>query len=355
MAFSDKLINWYRHNKRDLPWRNVKDPYIIWLSEIILQQTRVNQGLPYFRQFVGAFPDVFALAAATPQKVLRLWQGLGYYTRARNMHETAQKIAYEYNGHFPQSYHELLKLKGVGKYTAAAIASFSFHEDIAVLDGNVARVIARIYGISEDISDNSGKKLIEKQVNTLLPRGQSPDFNQGMMEFGATFCVPVNPSCENCIFNDICYAYQNQMQHRLPVKAKKAKVKVRYFNYLVFREGDALYLKQRTNNDIWKGLFDFHLIETPKAYSADEVLNHFYKQYPLQQHLPLIYESACYKHQLTHQKILAKFIVLNAEGKHKNIDKLFAEFELFKYTENQLHNLPKPILINKFLNNYYFF
>ncbi len=239
MDFSNTLINWYLQNKRELPWRNTKNPYYIWLSEIILQQTRVAQGLPYYLNFITTFPTVKALANTSEEEVLKLWQGLGYYSRARNLHATAKHISAELNGIFPNNYADLLKLKGVGEYTAAAIASFSYNEDIAVVDGNVFRVLSRFFGVESDISDNKTRKEFQSLANSILPKGKASDFNQAIMEFGAIQCVPKSPNCSDCIFNTNCYALQKNKVGELPVKTKKIKIKNRFLNYIIVKDSNA--------------------------------------------------------------------------------------------------------------------
>ena len=210
MKFSNSLIQWYLQNKRDLPWRNSTNPYHIWLSEIMLQQTRVAQGLPFFLRFTEAFPTVFDLANADEEQVLKLWQGLGYYSRARNLHKTAQFIALELNGIFPATYNDLLKLKGVGEYTAAAIASFVYNENVPVVDGNVFRVLSRYFDVETDIASTGAKKEFTQLASELLPKGKANVFNQAIMEFGALQCVPKNPDCSNCVLNDSCIALQKK-------------------------------------------------------------------------------------------------------------------------------------------------
>src|SRR5690554_3639789 len=231
-VFAKKLIRWYLQNKRDLPWRKSKDAYLIWLSEIILQQTRVAQGLPYYNKFVSLFPTVFDLAKASEEQGLMVWQGLGYYSRARNLHHTARYIAENHQGVFPKTYTELIKLKGVGNYTAAAIASFSYEEPVAVLDGNVYRVLSRYFGIQTDISSSKAKKEFQLLANQMLEAKHPSLFNQAIMEFGALQCVPKSPNCEICVLNDSCVALQEKKVEELPVKLKKTKVTQRHLNYL---------------------------------------------------------------------------------------------------------------------------
>ena len=259
--FSKKVVEWYRLNQRSLPWRETKDPFHIWLSEIILQQTRVNQGLPYYEKFIEAFPSVDKLAAASEQKVLRLWQGLGYYTRARNLHKCAKMIVNSYGGSFPASYNELLLLPGIGAYTAAAIASISFNESVAVVDGNVYRVLSRVFGISTEINSPKGKKEFFELANQLIDKKNPAMFNQAVMEFGALFCKPVNPSCESCTFKASCFAYNNNLVASLPVKKKNKPARRRYFYYFVIQSGKSLLMSKRGKKDIWEGLYDFYLLE----------------------------------------------------------------------------------------------
>lgn len=272
MEFSKSLINWYLQNKRDLPWRKSVNPYHIWLSEIMLQQTRVAQGLPFFLRFIDAFPTVFDLAAAHEEQVLKLWQGLGYYSRARNLHATAKHIANELDGKFPETYSELLNLKGVGEYTAAAIASIAYGEAVPVVDGNVFRVLARYYGISSDISAQASKKEFAAVAASLLPAGHASSFNQAMMEFGALQCVPKSPNCPRCVFSSNCVAFQTGQVASLPVKLAKTKVISRFFNYLIVKDGAGnTIINKRTAKGIWHNLYEFPLMETDCNATSQEV------------------------------------------------------------------------------------
>ena len=263
LNFSKKLIDWYLQNKRTLPWRSTSDPYYIWLSEIILQQTRVEQGTPYYFKFITAFPDIKSLADANEDVVLKLWQGLGYYSRARNLHATAKKVAYDLDGIFPTTYSEIIKLKGVGDYTASAIASICFNEVRAVVDGNVYRVLSRVFGIETPIDSTSGKKEFKDLAQKLIDIKDPATFNQAIMEFGATQCKPKNPYCLHCPFNTECVAFQQGKIERLPYKEGKIKVRDRYFNYLILitRDGKTV-LGKREEKGIWQGLFDFPLLES---------------------------------------------------------------------------------------------
>ena len=270
MNFHNILIKWYLQNKRDLPWRNTTNPYLIWLSEIMLQQTRVAQGMPYFFAFTKEFPTVFDLANAEEEKVLKLWQGLGYYSRARNLHKTAQYVANELNGVFPPVYKELLKLKGVGEYTAAAIASFSYNETVPVVDGNVFRVLSRYFDIESDIALPATKKEFTELAYELMPKDNPAIFNQAIMEFGALQCVPKNPDCSVCVFNESCMALQKKKVTVLPVKSKKLKVTNRFFNYLILEDvlGNTL-IQKRTSKGIWHNLYEFPLFETGEIVDFD--------------------------------------------------------------------------------------
>lgn len=245
-----------------MPWRGEKNPYYIWLSEVILQQTRVEQGLPYFEAFKKAFPTVKRLADAEEDKVMKLWQGLGYYSRARNLHFTAKHIAYERKGNFPSCFEELKKLKGVGDYTAAAIASFAFDEKRAVVDGNVIRVLARVFGIETPFDTTEGKKRFAQLAQELIDEKQPGVYNQAIMDFGSQVCVPHKPLCADCPLQKICFAKEKELVNDLPVRAKKTDIKHRYFNYLLIRSRNEILIQKRTGKDIWAGLYQLPLIES---------------------------------------------------------------------------------------------
>ncbi len=263
MEFSDRLIAWYEKNKRDLPWRTTSDSYRIWISEIILQQTRVNQGLDYYRRFIERFPDVAALAAADDDEVMRLWQGLGYYSRARNLLAAARQT----KGVFPVSYQDVRAMKGVGDYTAAAVCSIAYNMPYAVVDGNVYRVLSRYFGVSTPIDTTMGRKEFAELAQSLLDSRRPGIYNQAVMDFGALQCTPSSPDCRQCPFVDGCVAFGQGLVDRLPMKAKKAKMRVRYFNYLCVVSGNAVFLHKRMGNDIWKNLYEFPLVETGQPVS----------------------------------------------------------------------------------------
>jgi A/G-specific adenine glycosylase len=347
-TFSEKLLQWYPEFRRDLPWRNTHNPYYIWLSEVILQQTRVKQGLPYYEKFIENFPTIQDLAQADEQTVLRLWQGLGYYSRARNMHHTAQLIVNQLDSKFPASYQELLKLKGIGKYTAAAIASFAYNEAVGVLDGNVYRVLARTFGIATDIASTQGEKEFRALANSLVPAHNPADYNQAIMEFGAIQCTPQKPNCMFCPLLDGCVAYQSGQVNELPIKNLKIKTKERYFHYLIFKNThQQLAMKKREGKDIWSGLYDFYLLETAEKFiETEDLLHHAY--FPkIDANFALAKESAVYQHNLTHQKIFAKFW-------HFDLDAEVLGTHWQFYGKSEIDDLPKPILIANYLEKHFF-
>ncbi len=368
--FAFKLIRWYEENKRDLPWRHTRDPYLIWLSEIILQQTRVSQGLPYYLRFVEALPSVRDFAAAQEQDILRLWQGLGYYSRARNMHLTAKFVVGELDGQFPSTYAALLKLKGIGPYTAAAIASFASEEEVAVVDGNVYRVLARLFGLSDDIGSPKGQKKFAELASDLLPKGQSqlrPSvYNQAIMEFGATHCKPSAPNCPACPFQTSCFAFAHKQQAGLPIKVKKVKTKQRQIQYVVFGHQGRLLMKPRGSGDIWQGLYDFPLVEGEVGTNVPPVLRavlEIAQARPLQ-HLavpspvgdwPLrfVRGSGVYQHILTHQRLSATFLQVEIVDEHF-VHSLAEQLGAAPYWPDEIVALPKPILIVKYLEDSFF-
>lgn len=317
MRFSKALIQWYLQNKRDLPWRNDTNPYTIWLSEIMLQQTRVAQGLPYFLRFTKAFPTVFDLANADEEEVLKLWQGLGYYSRARNLHKTAKHIAFEFNGEFPKTYKELLHLKGIGEYTAAAIASFAYNENVPVVDGNVFRVLSRYFDVETDIASTGAKKEFTQLAAAVLPKGQANLFNQAIMEFGALQCVPKNPDCGICVFNDSCLALQKKKVAKLPIKSKKTKVTNRYFNYLVFfDENENTVISKRTEKGIWHNLYEFPLLETVSPETDETIIALLKNQNLIANEIQEIalYNPIEIRHKLSHQHLYIRFWKISVKG-----------------------------------------
>ncbi|MBA2613295.1 MAG: A/G-specific adenine glycosylase [Bacteroidetes bacterium] len=313
--FGRGLILWYKKNKRDLPWRHETDAYKIWLSEIILQQTQVVQGMGYYLRFIQKYPQVSQLAAANEDEVLKLWQGLGYYSRARNLHATAKVINSQYKGLFPTNYEDIRALKGIGDYTAAAISSFAYNLPFAVVDGNVYRILSRLFGIDTPIDSGQGKKEFQVLATQLLDKKEPALYNQAIMEFGSQYCKPTKPDCENCIFNAKCFAFKAARVSELPVKAKKTKVSNRFLNYVVLIDkNNKIYLNKRSANDIWKGLYEFYLIESEKEISSLQLLKHSKLKQMAGQKFSLLYTSKSYKHILSHQHLFAKFYVIKTES-----------------------------------------
>jgi A/G-specific adenine glycosylase len=301
MHFSDILINWYSKNKRELPWRITTNPYHVWLSEIILQQTRVAQGLSYYNKFIKNYPKIEDLANESEDNVLKLWQGLGYYSRARNLHATAKIVSYECNGVFPATYDEIIKLKGVGAYTAAAVSSFCYGGKKAVVDGNVYRVLSRYFGVNTPIDSTIGKKEFQELAQECLSSENPGEHNQAIMEFGALQCIP-SPNCEACPLSETCFAYVNSMVKDLPVKSKKIKVRDRYFNFFVISDHDSFYIQKRESKDIWQSLYQFPLKESEK-----EILSPLDLHQAILNHAVFFQVSEQFKHLLSHQRIYAKF------------------------------------------------
>ncbi|GAL73754.1 A/G-specific adenine glycosylase [Nonlabens ulvanivorans] len=344
MSFHQLLIKWYEIHKRDLPWRATQDPYRIWLSEVILQQTRVNQGLPYYENFVNTYPTVYQLAAAPQENVLKLWQGLGYYSRARNLHMAAQQVV-DMGGLFPDSYKELLKLKGVGDYTAAAIASFAYKEVVPVVDGNVYRVLSRIYGISTPINESAGIKEFKKLASQLIDHNQPDVYNQAIMEFGALQCLPRNPDCGTCPFSDDCIALSDNRIDELPVKIKKAKVKKLHHHYIVLQTPqDNTMLQERPQSGIWAGLFEFPFIESDGALLSVEFRDKLQQQEwwsgfrfreSVYNHDPII-------HKLSHRKIHAYFWIVEIDQEIEN-----------GITIQQAFQKPLHILMHRFMSSFW--
>ena len=342
----DTLINWYYENRRDLPWRHEPTPYQVWLSEVILQQTRVNQGWDYYLRFVEKWPTVADLAAATEEEVLKMWQGLGYYSRARNLHQCAKQVVEQYDGKFPADYEKLKKLKGVGNYTAAAIASIAFNLPHAVVDGNVYRVLSRLFDIETPTNNGEGQSVFAQTAETLLNRKQPSLHNQAMMEFGALQCTPKNPNCLLCPLQSQCLAFAHQTVMQRPVKLAKTKVTTRHFNYLVFRIQDKIYLHKRDTNDIWKNLYDFPCIESEKTMSVEEVLaSEEFRQLVGKQTFVVAKTSPVFTHKLTHRTILAQFIEINLSQELLRIETK----GLILTPERDLGNYPIPRLIDLYL------
>lgn len=332
--FSLSITNWYRQNKRKLPWRGVSDPYKIWLSEIILQQTRVEQGRAYYQKFIDHYPTVIDLANASEQEVLNDWQGLGYYSRARNLHFSAKYIRDELNGVFPKTYNEIIQLKGVGKYTAAAIASFAFNEPKAVVDGNVYRFLSRAFNVRTPIDSTQGQKDFQILADSLISDKNPGDHNQAMMEIGAMICTPTSPQCMFCPVMELCESRAKGTHLSLPVKSKKTKVRNRYFHYLVYTESNQTIIEQRTEKGIWQQLYQFPLVETETE-----------KWDQIPENCTSI--SASVVHKLSHQHIHAKFYTI--QGFPENLDGRFLTIN----TQN-IQDYPLPRIIDRYLEKHTF-
>ncbi|MGJ8683851.1 MAG: A/G-specific adenine glycosylase [Nonlabens sp.] len=344
MSFHKQLIKWYEVHKRDLPWRETQDPYRVWLSEVILQQTRVNQGLPYYERFVEAFPTVQELAAAPQEEVLKLWQGLGYYSRARNLHTAAQQVV-EMGGNFPDSYKKLLDLKGVGDYTAAAIASFCFKEAVPVVDGNVYRVLSRIYGISTPINETAGIKEFKNLAAQLLDKKVPHIYNQAIMEFGALQCVPKNPDCTVCPFQRSCVAFQDQRIEELPVKIKKTKVKNLHHHYIVLQTpNDRTILQERPQTGIWAGLYEFPFIESDGALLSVEFRDQLEEQewWSGVRFRESVFNQQPIIHKLSHRKVHAYFWIVEVDEELENSIPIADAFQK-----------PLHILMHRFMSSFW--
>ena len=343
----DTLINWYAENRRDLPWRHDPTPYQVWLSEIILQQTRVNQGMDYYLRFVERWPTVTDLAKASEEEVLKMWQGLGYYSRARNLHKCARQVVEQHGGQFPADFEQLKQLQGIGGYTAAAIASIAFNLPHAVVDGNVYRVLSRLFDMDIPININEGQTLFARLADELLNREQPGIHNQAMMEFGALHCTPKNPNCLLCPLQAQCLSFAHQTVMQRPVKLQKVKVTTRYFNYLVIRIKDSVYLHKRSGNDIWRNLYDFPCIESEQPLSVEEVVaTEQFQQLIENKPFTIVKASPIFTHKLTHRTILAQFIEIKLEKKLLRIETK----DLFLTPEMDLGTFPIPRLIDLYLN-----
>ena len=347
MNFAGRLLAWYERYGRELPWRDTTDPYIIWLSEIILQQTRVEQGMPYFYAFVEHFPTINDFANAGEDEILRLWQGLGYYSRARNMHKAAQMVRDDMGGVFPSKYEDAIRLPGVGEYTAAAISSFSINECKAVVDGNVYRVLSRYLAIDEPINSTAGKKLFAQIAQEFISTDYPGLYNQAIMDFGATVCKPKNPLCETCIFREDCRALASSLVDELPVKNKSKGSRNRYFHYFIIEKDGGIMMSKRSEGDVWANLYEFPLIETTRPMEFDELTSQveFMQYFGTADLLPIGQEI---KHILSHQNIYARFYKLNYiednRQKNPNWDYIMSD---------KIDKLAKHKLIFSFINKYF--
>ncbi|MCF6296934.1 MAG: A/G-specific adenine glycosylase [Flavobacteriaceae bacterium] len=342
--FSNTLKIWYLENKRDLPWRKTKNPYLIWLSEIILQQTRIAQGMLYYLKFAEKYPNINLLAKAKEDEVLKLWQGLGYYSRARNLHKTAIHITDNLQGKFPNCYNELIKLKGVGDYTASAISSICFNEFSATVDGNVYRFLSRYFGISTPINSSKGQKEFKELAQLLISNQNPGDHNQAMMEFGALVCKPKKPDCYVCSFENSCYAMQKNKIEMLPVKENKIKIKKRYFNYLIINsKNEKTFIQKRIGNDIWRNLYEFILHESNAEVSIKEIVNNqvLQKLLPNNSYQISKYNEKPIIHKLTHQHLFTTFWIIDT---NENVNQ--------SISWEKTANFALPTLIQNFVDKY---
>jgi A/G-specific adenine glycosylase len=337
--FSGLLLHWHQtQNNRQMPWKSEADPYKIWLSEVMLQQTKVEQATNYYLKFIKNFATIQQLANAPQDVVFKLWEGLGYYSRCRNLIETAKNITQNYDGVFPNTYEGLLQLKGIGPYTAAAIASFAFNQPVAVVDGNVYRILSRVFGIFTPIDSTLGKTQFAQLAQQLLGKEPPAQYNQAIMDFGATVCKPKQPNCASCPLHTICTAFKKELVTELPVKTKKVKVTTRHLHYIILRYGKSLLVRQRTATDVWQNLHDFFVVEntTPQPLNSQQIAAQ------ITQPMQLLYTSNAYKQKLTHQKIIALFYIVSLPTK-------IALPGYFWVTAAQFKKLPVPKIINQFL------
>lgn len=345
MDFKSILSNWYRKNKRELPWRETSDPYCIWVSEIILQQTRVIQGIGYYNRFINIFPTIFDLANAHEDQVLKVWQGLGYYSRARNMHSAAQRIVKEAGGVLPTTYEELIKIRGIGPYSAGAIASFAYKQSVPAIDGNVYRIIARIFGVFTLPNSASGKREFFQLVMELMDQNAPDIFNQALLDFGALQCIPRGPKCDTCPFDQYCYAYRNNMMDSLPSKDKKIIPRDRFFIYLLVRFKGMTFLSKRKANDIWHSLYEFPLIETKERLDPEALPDSkAWEELVGQGQSTIKFVSPEVKHLLSHQTIFSRFVVVEVEAVSQILEK---EYKMIPTHEVEDYSTPK--LIENFL------
>lgn len=343
----EKLAVWYAENRRNLPWRNHPTPYQVWLSEVILQQTRVSQGWDYYLRFTARWPTVADLAQASEEEVLKMWQGLGYYSRAHNLHHCAKQVVEQHGGAFPADFGELRKLKGVGDYTAAAIASIAFGLPHAVVDGNVYRVLSRLFDIDTPINSSEGQKLFAHLADALLDRKRPGHHNQALMEFGALHCTPQSPNCLLCPLQAQCLAFAHQTVGQRPVKSAKAKVTTVFLNYLVFRLGEKTYLRKRSGKGIWRNLYDFPCVESDSPMDVEAVLrSEGFLQLIRNNSFTIAKTSPTYTHKLTHRTLVARFIEIKLSQELSPIETK----DIILASEKDLGRYPIPRLIDLYLN-----
>lgn len=345
MGFNDKIIGWYKENHRPLPWRETKNPYEIWVSEIILQQTRVGQGLAYYHRFLKKFPDLETLASASEDEVLNVWQGLGYYSRARNMLKTAKMIQEKHDGNFPSSYDDIIQLKGIGDYTASAIASFAFDLPHPVMDGNVMRFISRLTGILDPSHTSKFKVKIRKFLDNEIDKRNPGLFNQALMEFGANVCTSVKPGCNICLFRKECLACKHMYVDKIPVKEKRIKSSQRYFTYLVplLREDNQTFtfLRKRSGNDIWRNLYEFPMIESEKLIEWDNLrMKSEYNRILGENEYKILKVSDTFQHVLSHRVLIARYLLIECSMAPKGY---------IKVKPDEINHYPIPKIMERII------
>jgi A/G-specific adenine glycosylase len=354
MNFDRIILAWYEKNKRDLPMRRTRDPYRTWVAEVIFQQTRISQGMDYYLKFLETFPDVCALASASEEEVLKRWQGLGYYNRALNLHSAARYIRDHLGGRMPGSYRELRQLRGVGKYTAAAIASFCYDEPVAAVDGNVSRVIARLYGLEEAVNSTSGARLIETLAGELLDREDPGTFNQAMIDFGALQCVPSSPDCSACPLARSCEAFITHRVGKIPVKKKKPVPAERWFCFYVMQCGTGILLTKRGTGDIWRSLYQFPMVEEEGPRTKEVIMGRMFRQVweEREPHAGVTFRtfSPPLRHQLSHQTIHARFVHVLLKSLPRPLPAGWILVPL-----DELNAYPLPRLIQRYMESVNFF
>ncbi|MDR2148261.1 MAG: A/G-specific adenine glycosylase [Tannerella sp.] len=349
--FTKEITDWYLKNRRELPWRGETDPYRIWISEIILQQTRINQGWNYYLRFIERFPDVRTLAQVQEDEVLKYWQGLGYYSRARNLHQGARQIMERHGGVFPHAYDDILRIKGVGEYTAAAIASLAFGLPYPAIDGNVSRVLSRVFGVETPVDSTQGKKEIKLIANGLIDRSKPDIFNQALMDFGSLQCTPTSPKCDDCCLALICKAKEWRKQSVLPVKSAKIIIKKRFLYYFFIRNNGFTYLRKRTQKDVWQGLYEFPMFESDSQLTDNKILGSDFLSGILRNCQWTVEKiSLSAGHQLTHQQIIYQFITININ----NGDPIFDD-PVLKTPLQEVENYPVAKIMEKFWRGINFF
>ncbi|MCB9001160.1 MAG: A/G-specific adenine glycosylase [Bacteroidales bacterium] len=345
MDFKEVLLDWYKKNGRELPWRGISTPYFIWVSEVILQQTRVNQGMEYYFRFISKFPDIESLANAPIDELMKVWQGLGYYSRARNLQAGARQVVSDYGGKLPETYEELLKIKSLGHYAAAAVASFAFNKVVPAVDGNVFRILSRVFGIFTPIGSTSARKEFFSLAQELISKENPAAFNQAIIDFGALVCTPRNARCETCPMSGFCYAFSNNIVYKLPVKQKKVPPKDRFLCYFMIRKGNYTFVRRREENDIWHSLYEFPVLETKGQLSHEEILVHpFFTELFGNVDVKIHSISDPIKHQLSHLTIWAQFVIVSVDSVPYLVKSKYRQVKI-----DELEKFSVPRLIDSYM------